>query len=276
MEDKNVLLIGPYIGDWKSEILTFRPFAEWIYNQLDKPVCYMSSHFNRRFLYHWVPDNNFVPVFEHLTRNEANQCNYIHRSITQKDYKLLIKEFKQEIVKREGISVRNITLYNLPYLESSPPVSWYQKFYSKIKIDKIPNDYVIYIPDSSINGDDHKKLLDFLTNNYKNVIMMGDNSCWDIEECINFQIDYSETGYQNLIKYILGCKMVITPCSHWTFLCNLHKIPVMSWGVNGNIYKSTGVFGFDNPNNFILISNEINNILNSIDYFYKKIVRSEK
>lgn len=267
----DVLLIGPYIGDWKNELLTFRPYANWIFNQLDKPICYISSHFNRKFLYDWIPEENFIPVFEHLTRNESKQNNYLHDDITAKDYKLLIKEFKKTIIEKEKITSKNINIYNLSYLESKPEYSWHQKIFTKIKIEPIPNNYIIYIPDSSISTSFHDTLLCSLLNEYDNIAMVGDHTCYDIEKFLNFQINYSEVGYENLMKYILGCKFVITPCSHWTFLCNVHKIPVVSWGLNGNIYKKDNVYGFDN-NNYILIDKKMSNVLNSIKYFYKKTV----
>jgi len=269
----DILLIGPYIGDWKNEILTFRPYAKWVYDQLNikNTECFISSHFNRKFLYDWIPEENFIPVFEQLTRDEIGQHNYMHKSICIKDYKLLVKEFKQKIIKLRKVSIRNIKIYNLSYLESTPHYSWYQKIFTKINVEPLYNDYIIYIPDMSIDVDTNNKIFNNLQSEYENLVMVGDNNCHGIDDCINFQIDYSETGYRNLVRYILGCKFVITPCSHWTFLCNLHHIPVISWGTNGNIYKRNNEFGFDNPMNYILIDNDINKLISSIKYFNRKI-----
>ena len=265
---KDILLIGPYIGDWKQEILTFRPYARWIYDQLDQPKCYISSHFNRHFLYDWIPEKNFIPVFEQLTRKETGQNNYMHSDINAKDYKILIKEFKQKITEKESISVRDISLYNLSYLESTPHYSWYQKKFTKINLKPIKNDYIIYIPDKSISKSFNNKIYKALSEEYNNIVMVGDENCHSLNDCINFQINYPETGYELLIKYIMGCDFVITPCSHWTFLCNLQNIPVISWGMEGNIYKQNNDYGFNNKDNYILISENINRIIDAVRYFY--------
>jgi hypothetical protein len=265
----NILLIGPYIGDWKQEIFTFRPYAKWIYEQLNYPKCYISSHFNRYFLYDWIPKENFIPVFEQLTRNEAGQNNYIHNDINHKDYKILVKNFEKNIKEKENISTKNISLYNLSYLKSTPHYSWFQKIFTKIKLEPIKNDYIIYIPDKSINKKFNDEIYKNLKKEYNNIVMVGDNNCYNLKECLNYQINYIETGFELIIKYIMGCKFVITPCSHWTFLCNLQNIPVFSWGDECNIYKKESDYGFNN-NNYILISNDINKILKAIKYFYKK------
>jgi len=264
---ENVLLIGPYIGDWKQEIFTFRPYARWIYEQLDHPKCYISSHFNRQFLYDWIPDENFIPVYEQLSRNEVEQDNYIHKSITIKDFKLLIKDFKQSVINKENISIKNLITYNLSYLKSTPHYSWYQKIFTKINVKPIKNDYIFYIPNKSISREDNEKITKFLLSKYDNIKLLGDNNCYDLDKCLNYQIDYIETGYINIIKYILGCKFVITPCSHWTMLCNLHHIPVFSWG-DGGIYKKDGDYGFENPNNHICINNDVEIVMKAIEYFY--------
>jgi len=269
MED-NILLIGPYVGDWKQEILTFRPYARWIYEQLGRPSCYISSHFNRHFLYDWIPKENFIPVFEQLTRNETGQNNYIHNDIGSKDYKILIKDFKQRIKEKEDISIRDISIYNLSYLESTPHYSWFQKKFTKIKINPIENNYIIYIPDKSISESVNNEIFKELLKEYDNVVMVGDSNCYELNDCINFQINYAETGYELLIKYIMGCRFVITPSSHWTFLCNLQNIPVISWGMDANIYKKDSDYGFDNKDNYILISDDIDRVLNAVKYFYKR------
>jgi len=267
---KNVLLIGPYIGDWKQEILTFRPYAKWISEQLDYNNIFISSHFNRKFLYDWIPEENFISVYEHLTRNETEQKNYIHKSVNIKDYKLLIKELKQKISKQQNISIRNITTYNLSYLESTPHYSWFQKSFSPIKIKPISNNYILYIPANDISDDENQKIFDELEKRYKNVYMIGDSHCYNFEYFINYQIDYFETGYSNLMRYLLGCKMIVTPCSYWTMICNLHHLNVFSWGTGRN-YKRNEDYGFDNQNNYILIDDNFERIFKSLEYFKNKI-----
>jgi hypothetical protein len=72
------------------------------------------------------------------------------------------------------------------------------------------------------------------------------------------------------VTSILSSKMVITPSSHWTFFCNLHNIPVFSWGNNISQYKDT--FNF---NNICIVipfdkGNNVDILLKSIDKFVKE------
>jgi len=263
---ENVLLIGPYIGDWEHEITTFRPYAKWISENVDANKIFISSHFNRQFLYDWIPNKHFIPVYEHLTRNEKQQQNYLHESIDNKDYKFLIKESKQQICKKLNISIRQILHYTISYLESTPHYSWYQKIFTPINIDPIPNDYILYIPSKNVSDNINKKYYNYLNTTYNNVYMIGDSHCYKFDHFINYQIDYYETGYKNLMKYLLGCKLIITPCSQWTMLCNLHNLPVFSWG-DCRQYMKNSDYGFNNNNNYILISNDFKRVIKSIDYF---------
>ena len=66
-----VVSVGPFLGDIKNELLYFRPFVQWLHSYLEYESFFVSSHFNRSFLY--GDDITFMPVYECLTRNELNQ-----------------------------------------------------------------------------------------------------------------------------------------------------------------------------------------------------------
>ena len=55
------------------------------------------------------------------------------------------------------------------------------------------------------------------------------------------------------LKLIQESKMVICPAGVWTFFCNLHGIPVVSWGNEGiGMFKNNGPYYFGNENSNVL------------------------
>jgi hypothetical protein len=266
----NTLLVGPYIGDFKNEILSFRPHAKWMFNQLNQPNCFIASHSNRRFLYDWIPDENFIPVFEHLTRDESGQNAYLHSKIKIPDYKILVKNFKKSVSEitdiRKGSSLYHICHYS----ERLPVYPIYKKSFSKIDVEPIVNGKIIYIADPLINN--NQEIFKRLSENFDNVVLFGDKNCENIFECLNFSIDYAENGFINTVRNILGCKMVITHCNHWVLTCNIHGVPIFNWNKeDGNTYKKDGTFGFNNSKSFILIDDNVDKIVSGVKYFYKKL-----
>ena len=81
MKIENVL-VGPFLGDYKTEIIDFRPYVRWIYEAIKPEKMFVATHSNREFLYDWA---TVIPVFEDLSRDELNQSGFIHNSISQKD-----------------------------------------------------------------------------------------------------------------------------------------------------------------------------------------------
>ena len=252
------ILFGPYIGNFEQEILTFQPYVRWISELLGAKEIYISSHSNRRFLYDWIPDSHFLPVYEHLTRNEGGQNNTLHDDITTNDFKIIVKHFKNQV---SG----DCFAYNIPYTKQSS-ISYYQKIFKKIKIPSIQYDYILYIP-----SDDKmdKKIYNHVQKQY-DVELIGDSHCPMFENMINNEIDYLENGYFKLLQYLTDCRFVITKCSFWTLLCNLYHIPVFSWG-DGVIYKTDELYGFGNKKNYILFSDNYGIIIKEIEKFNQNV-----
>jgi len=99
---KSVLAIGPYIGNFEEELLTFRPYANWLLNVIEHEKAYLSTHLNRVFLYEQLIDkDNIIPINESLSRDEINQVGYIHKKLQQKEFNTLVKIFKEKITKKE-------------------------------------------------------------------------------------------------------------------------------------------------------------------------------
>ena len=64
-----ILACGPYLGDFEQEIITFRPYCRWLYEVVEHDKIYLNTHFNRFFLYDFVPDQNKISVYMQFTRN---------------------------------------------------------------------------------------------------------------------------------------------------------------------------------------------------------------
>jgi len=87
---KNVLALGPFIGSFEQEFLTFRPHMRWIEENTETDFVYYSSHFNRKFLYPQVTNKKYIPVYKQLTRQEIHQTGYSHKDVDQRDFMSLI------------------------------------------------------------------------------------------------------------------------------------------------------------------------------------------
>ena len=125
-----ILGIGPFYGDFKSEILFFRPFVDWIKENVDCEMMFIGTHFNRQFLYN--PEKSiFFSVFEHLTRHEFLQKDIIHKEILQKDFQLLKKKFQKNIATYCHIKKNDPILLSLNY-QSSNKIDLPQRIFTQI------------------------------------------------------------------------------------------------------------------------------------------------
>jgi len=274
-----IALFGPYVGDWKEEILSFRPFIKWIYDNIEFQKYYISSHINRSFMYDFIDKNNYLPVYESLTRDEIKQKNTIHKDIYTKEYSsIILRNIRDSISKNEDVLKKNIIQYGLSYIKAKPNFSICNKSFSMISYDKDKNkEKIVIIPDRQEN----KKLLGVIINHlekkYPNdFVVIGDKKThFKDMNIIRQRIDYFEMVYKMTIDYISNAKMVICPCSHWTVLANQQNTYVLSWGYD-NIaqYKTGGIYGLNNNNSIIEIKRELikEKILNQIDYEIEKIL----
>ena len=231
----NCLAIGPFIGNIEHELLTFRPYANWLVNVIEHDKVYLSTHLNRTFLYErFIPKENIIPINESLSRDEENQNGYVHTKLQQKEFNTLVKIFKEKIIKKESCIKKDINLYHLNYVKSTPPYSIYNKVFDKIKqlnvnIPMDHKDRILFIPSKNDNPERLLSIYDYLSKNYDGLII-GNNDTWfDEYNEILLNVDYFEYGLKYIIEYISKAKAIVCPISYWTSLCNLQQKPVFSW-----------------------------------------------
>lgn len=247
-----VLAIGPYIGSFQEEIFTFRPYAHWLSEAIEWDKIYISTHLNRVFLYeNFAPVENIIPVFQQYSRDEENQNGYIHNKIQKKDFRLILKNFKEEIIKREKCSKRDIEIHHLSYSKSTPPYSVYNKLFDKIpevniKIPKRHHNKIIFIPAKTEKIELLAYVYKWLKKRY-NVIVVGSTDTWfSNDNVILNQVDYFENGWKYIVQYITQARAIICPSSYWTGLSNLQRKSVFSWGENPGQYRDGGLYNFGN------------------------------
>lgn len=275
-QNMKILAIGPYIGSWEEELFTFRPYARWLAEAIEWDKIYLSTHLNRIFLYEdFVPVENILHVYQQYSRDEKNQQGYIHRKIHKSDFRLILKRFKEEIIKREKCNKRDIEIHHLSYSKSTPPYSIYNKLFDEIpKVNiKIPRRHqkkVIFIPAKTEKIEKLAYVYKWLKKRY-NAIVVGSTDTWfSNENVILNQVDYYENGWKYLVQYITLAKAVICPASYWTGLANLQQKSVFSWGENPGQYRYGGIYNFGNDKCVVIPESEDPNIIiNGMEDFLK-------
>lgn len=262
-----VLIFGPFVGSWKQEVLTFLPFVRWASKIIKHDKIYISSHHNRRFLYDWIEDESFIPIYEHLSRDETQQKNFLHSEIDDKDYNFITNNFKKTVIDKCGCSKKELIHHAKVYSKNAQNlIINKQKLFKPFNYLK-REEYDIYIPGKDSSDELYEKIKEF----YPKLIVIGDMKSGCINK--NFILsnhDYLEKGFQKNIYFLLNSRVVITPCSHWTLLANLNNKRVVSWGNNPNLYRHDGIFGFKNKKSNIIPDVGIINLIKHI----KSIKRS--
>lgn len=276
MKSKEYLLCGPYLGDFKQEILTFRPYIQWVKHVLKHKKIFVNSHYNRRFFYNDV--DLFVPIETSLTKAERNQRNYFHEKITKKEFNKILREFKEYIISIEGISKKECNVINVSYVQFLQPYSIYQKIFRPFDVpddleNSIEKETIAFIPCDDEFENKNEEIYKQLSEKY-NVVVIGDRKThlWN-ENFIMKKDDYTENVYKYIISTLDQCKCVITPASHWTYLSNLQQTPVFSWGEAISIYKSTGDLNFGNNASLMYADKDTptNKIINQFNWFVDRL-----
>jgi hypothetical protein len=274
-----VLAIGPYIGDFENELLQFRPYARWLTEAIKWDKVYLSTHANRLFLYDFVPEENIIPVYQQFSRDEKNQKGYIHRKIDKKDYRLILRTFKEKILEKENCNRKDIEIHNLSYTKTSPPYSVYNKIFDKIPdiILKIPENHknqIIFIPAKSEKLEKLAYIYGWIKEN-SDILVAGSTDTWFSKDNIILnKIDYFENGWKYIIQYIAKAKGVICPLSYWTGLANMQGKPVFSWGDNPGQYRTGGIYNFGNKKYSIIPTDQDTSpdvIIRSMESFIREI-----
>lgn len=268
--------LGPYIGSFEQEFLAFRPYVRWIAHVSDIDRIFLNTHYNRLFMYDFIPEDKKIPINRSITRDEFKLRGYINKDMEVRDFNFLVRNFKDTISKRTGINKKNIEIEYINYTKRIKPVSIDKKIFEPIEIPdiEIPEEHknkIIIIPHKIENVKRMKEIID----NIDDSIVLGDWSSTNFQDdnVISDAPDYIENVYKYIIKYISEAKAVICPASFWTAVCNLQKIPVLSWGRNVNQYKHRGIYSFGNKRSVIFVTDKdvsSTRILNMFDYFLEE------
>lgn len=237
----DIIAAGPYIGDFSNEILSFRPYVVWLYKNQEFKDFYVSSHSNRRFLYHWVPDSNFIPVDDKYS-DISKQDKYYNELVTHSQYFKLIRWLRNKIYNNSTkIKKEEIKIFTVPYTKICDPVLYDKKIFTPIVMNVEKEDYVLY----------------------QDAVYFP-NYCYKILSEIN--------DYHDKIKALIAAKCVVCEAGIWTVIANMQKIPVFSWsdGAIGK-YKSGGDLNFGNRNNIIYSDNE-NTLRKTMELFLRRIM----
>lgn len=248
------------MGDFENELLQFRPYCRWLTEAVDWDKIYLSTHSNRIFLYDFIPEENIIPVFQHFSRDEENQKGYVHRKINKKDFRLILKTFKEKIIEKEKCNRKDIEIHHLSYTKNSPPYSIYNKIFegipdSSTNIPKKHENKIVFIPAKQEKLEKLAYLYKWIKLCYNNVIVVGSTDTWfSGDNVVLNRIDYFESGFKYIVDYISKAGVVITPSSYWTAIANLQNKPVFSWGENPGQYRENGVYNFRNKKCFTIPS----------------------
>jgi hypothetical protein len=240
----STVAVGPYIGDFEMEILSFRPYAAWLYNNLKFEKFFVSSHSDRRFLYHWIPDDRFIPVDEKLN-DEKLQDKYYNNAVSHNNYFKLIRTFRNKIYNSAtDIKKADIKIFIIPYTKLCDPVVYEKKIYTPISSSVDPGNYILYEDDVYFNEYEYKILLDIV-------------------------------GYENKIKALMGAKCIICKAGIWTIIANMQRKPVFSWseGAIGK-YKPNGDLGFNNEKNCTIYCDNDTTLKKTMKIYLQKIMEN--
>jgi len=259
------VLLGPYVGDFANEILTFRPYIRYISHITDPSTnIYISSHINRSFLYDWICKENFIPIYEHISRNEPSQNGFTHNDITKTEFNQITKFL------RNGIQSESIEVYSLPYVKNTNIISLYQKFYTPFVIPqyniKSHCDVVCIFSKT-----EHSRDVYYNLSNKLDVVVIGDMNNGLEERNILLKNIMFLDNYKLMFNYVYKSKLVVTDCSEWALICNLQKIPVFYWGLDSSLYKENGIMNFENRKCMSVCDMDIKSIVQMIVYCYEKV-----
>ena len=261
-----VLLLGPYVGDFAHEILTFRPHMRYISHITDPSTkVYISSHSNRSFLYDWIECDNFIPIYEHISRNEPCQSGFIHDEITKTEFNQITKFIRNQI------PYDDVEIQTLPYVKSVNGISLYQKYYTPFVIPDVEirkNIDVVCIFDKSDNSKD----VYYNLTNKLDVVVIGDMNNGLEERNILLKNIMFLDNYKLMFGYVNNSKLVVTNCSEWALISNLQGIPVFYWGSDFSLYKYSGVLNFDNKMCMSICEMSSESIVSMILYHYNNIL----
>jgi len=218
-----IICVGPFVGDFETEILSFRPYVAWLYKNVKWNKFYVSSHYYSRFLYDFLEDEQFIPILDNeLSDDKASQVNYFHEKIPHKTFLRYTRNFKSKVSKLTGTKKEEIKVIGISYTKLSDPIISAKKVFEKIRTKGTKGNYILYDTKPIIKEIEHK--------------LIGNCS----------------SSY-DLIGLISNAACVVCKAGFYTALANLQGIPVFSWAVDyPGRYRHNGIYNFGNKNAHIL------------------------
>lgn len=100
---------GPFVGSFFEEILTFRPFVQWIEQNIVYDDLFVFTHFNRSFLY----ERNVVPIYEQYSLDDSKQKHHLNDDISPELYTIIWKTLRNDVVRITDTQPKDIlSLFN--------------------------------------------------------------------------------------------------------------------------------------------------------------------
>lgn len=226
-----VVVVGPYVGGIESELFVFQPYVNWLHLALRGRYesFYVFSHEQHRFLYD-LEGIKFIPVSAELS-SDKNHSGLTNILVSNKEYLSLLKSTKNSIRNSE---VLQCFIKYTKYDNFVLPL--YKKLFKRIKVD-------VELEPELVGK----------------VILINRGADLNVSKKILSQVDAIEINgrypfsIDKTLKLVQKAKLVICPAGVWTVFCNLHNIPVISWGDQGlGLYKENGPYAFNNKNIYIL------------------------
>jgi len=205
---------------------------------------YISSHEGHRFLYNW-PGVTYLPV-ENKYSNDDDHRGIINSKVSNKEYLALFKQLRTSI---SGSDTLHSTVRYTKYSNFTVPLS--KKIFKPLDIKVEKTDNIVIITRNDVT--EAATVLSEMVS----------------ESIVIDSIDVDNT--EDILRTILSAKMVICPCGEWTYFCNLHKIPVFSWGTEGiGMYKPGGAYHFNNFKSEVVSYSNIGTLFSGIEHLRNK------
>jgi len=266
MSNIKYVLVGPFVGDFKTEILDFRPYARWIYQVLKPEKMFVSTHFNRRFLYDdWA---TVIPIYEDFSRDELNQNGLLHNSVSQKEMSIISRKIKNDVLKIISPD-KSLICFNTSYTKPSHWYPLYKKIFMPMTIPTKDIHNILYIPSINEKYAVVSDIYNFLIDKYPEMVVVGDMKTHLHENNMMLKnATYFQDIYIEIVGLIIDADVVITPNSHWTVISQLQNTPVISWGNFPTYYT-----GSTAPNKILPDDISIEHLRTIIDRFIINIIK---
>lgn len=238
-----ILAVGPFVGDIEYELTNFQPYVKWLSQSLECNEIYISTHFNRMFLYDWIKEENKFPIDDMLSRDEIGQKRAIHGSVKQKDLQTLTKDFKTFITERHNCKPKEIEYFNLSYIASQFQIPFYNKIFESfplgnVNIENSLKNRIVFMPQKRMGETVAEKILEKLNMLDANPLIIGDLKTYFPEQNeLLKNTDYFYNVYQKMRNVIAESKCVIGPNGYLPVIANLDRKPIFTWGSSPGQYK---------------------------------------